>query len=260
MTCASGWDPQKLAAHNMTAIDVATAIRGQNIQAARRSTRPAVRSAADANPFSYPSIRWAASTPAGFRHIVVKVERPRAAAGNMAVSPGPTPAMGRYPPPSGYTFGSPLTPSSKSMGGGNMHVTPSIGDRPPPRRGPRRAGRAATTTSPAPSTASRRSASPSSSSPAPTPWTSPTAVRAQDGGAEEALPRGLDYEIVYDTTPFIRESVDEVFKTLRDAVILVAIVVLLFLQDWRAHDPADDRRARVADRHLRGHGGSWASA
>ena len=48
------------------------------------------------------------------------------------------------------------------------------------------------------------------------------------------FPDGLDYKIVYDTTPFIRESVNEVFYTLRDAVILVAIVVLLFLQDWRA--------------------------
>jgi multidrug efflux pump len=48
------------------------------------------------------------------------------------------------------------------------------------------------------------------------------------------FPDGLDYKIVYDTSPFIRESVDEVFNTLRDAVILVAIVVLLFLQDWRA--------------------------
>jgi multidrug efflux pump subunit AcrB len=48
------------------------------------------------------------------------------------------------------------------------------------------------------------------------------------------FPEGVDYEIVYDTTPFIRESVNEVFYTLRDAVILVAIVVLVFLQDWRA--------------------------
>jgi multidrug efflux pump len=48
------------------------------------------------------------------------------------------------------------------------------------------------------------------------------------------FPDGLGYKIVYDTTPFIRESVNEVFHTLRDAVILVAIVVLLFLQDWRA--------------------------
>jgi multidrug efflux pump len=44
----------------------------------------------------------------------------------------------------------------------------------------------------------------------------------------------LQYKIVYDTTPFIRESVAEVGHTLRDAVILVAIVVLLFLQDWKS--------------------------
>jgi multidrug efflux pump subunit AcrB len=48
------------------------------------------------------------------------------------------------------------------------------------------------------------------------------------------FPAGLDYSIVYDTTPFIEESVNEVFHSLRDAVILVAIVVLIFLQGWRA--------------------------
>jgi hydrophobe/amphiphile efflux-1 (HAE1) family protein len=48
------------------------------------------------------------------------------------------------------------------------------------------------------------------------------------------FPDGLDYRIVYDTTPFIKESIGEVFKTLRDAIILVAIVVLAFLQNWRA--------------------------
>ena len=60
------------------------------------------------------------------------------------------------------------------------------------------------------------------------------ADQEEDGGAEEAFPQGLDYKIVYDTTPFIEQSVDEVFNTLRDAVILVAIVVLFFLQDWKA--------------------------
>jgi hydrophobe/amphiphile efflux-1 (HAE1) family protein len=45
---------------------------------------------------------------------------------------------------------------------------------------------------------------------------------------------GIEYKIVYDTTPFIKESIVEVLKTLRDAVLLVAIVVLLFLQNWRA--------------------------
>ncbi len=48
------------------------------------------------------------------------------------------------------------------------------------------------------------------------------------------FPVDLDYKIVYDTTPFINESINEVFKTLRDAVILVAVVVLLFLQNWRS--------------------------
>jgi multidrug efflux pump len=48
------------------------------------------------------------------------------------------------------------------------------------------------------------------------------------------FPEGLEYQIVYDTTPFISESIVEVVKTLRDAIILVAIVVLIFLQNWRA--------------------------
>lgn len=48
------------------------------------------------------------------------------------------------------------------------------------------------------------------------------------------FPKGIDYKIAYDTTPFIEESIFEVFKSLRDAIILVAIVVLAFLQTWRA--------------------------
>ncbi len=63
----------------------------------------------------------------------------------------------------------------------------------------------------------------------------PTKELKQAGSRRHRLP------IVYDTTPFICESVAEVFKTLRDAVILVAIVVLFFLQDWRARDSADRR-------------------
>ncbi len=48
------------------------------------------------------------------------------------------------------------------------------------------------------------------------------------------FPPGIDYQIVYDTTPFITQSVHEVFKTLVEAMILVAVVVLFFLQDWKA--------------------------
>src|SRR3954447_12074415 len=59
-------------------------------------------------------------------------------------------------------------------------------------------------------------------------------VRAKMNELKERFPEGLDYAIAYDTTPFITESVQEVFKTLRDAIILVAVVVLLFLQNWRS--------------------------
>jgi hydrophobe/amphiphile efflux-1 (HAE1) family protein len=51
---------------------------------------------------------------------------------------------------------------------------------------------------------------------------------------KQRFPQGIESKIVYDTTPFIHESILEVFKTLRDAIILVALVVLVFLQNWRA--------------------------
>jgi multidrug efflux pump len=55
-----------------------------------------------------------------------------------------------------------------------------------------------------------------------------------DGIRKSQFPPGVDYEIVYDTTVFIDESVHEVYKTLYEAFALVFIVVLVFLQDWRA--------------------------
>jgi multidrug efflux pump len=51
---------------------------------------------------------------------------------------------------------------------------------------------------------------------------------------KKRFPPGMDYAIVYDTTPFIKESIREVFETLFDAIVLVALVVLLFLQNWRS--------------------------
>ena len=60
------------------------------------------------------------------------------------------------------------------------------------------------------------------------------AVREKLAALGERFPRGLQARVVYDTTPFIEESKAEVLKTLRDAIVLVALVVLLFLQNWRA--------------------------
>ena len=60
------------------------------------------------------------------------------------------------------------------------------------------------------------------------------AIKKKMKELSQSFPAGLEYKIVYDTTPFIRQSVDEVFNTLIIAVVLVAVVVLFFLQDWKA--------------------------
>ncbi len=59
-------------------------------------------------------------------------------------------------------------------------------------------------------------------------------IRREMEKLKQTFPRGIDYRIIYDTTVFINESVHEVYKTLFEAFVLVFIVVLFFLQDWRA--------------------------
>src|SRR6185369_591399 len=51
---------------------------------------------------------------------------------------------------------------------------------------------------------------------------------------KKAFPPGLEYSIPFDTTGFVKTSINEVFMTLFEAGILVLIVILVFLQDWRA--------------------------
>ena len=48
------------------------------------------------------------------------------------------------------------------------------------------------------------------------------------------FPTGLDYQIIYDPTVFVRQSIEAVVHTLLEAVLLVVLVVILFLQTWRA--------------------------
>ncbi|OHB78829.1 MAG: transporter, partial [Planctomycetes bacterium RBG_16_64_12] len=59
-------------------------------------------------------------------------------------------------------------------------------------------------------------------------------IKAKMKELKAKFPAGVEYKIVYDTTVFIDESVHEVYKTLFEAFVLVFIVVLIFLQDWRA--------------------------
>ncbi len=61
-----------------------------------------------------------------------------------------------------------------------------------------------------------------------------TEVRAKMTELAKSFPPGLSYEIPFDTTVFVNASITEVYKTLFEAGILVLIVILVFLQDWRA--------------------------
>ncbi len=61
-----------------------------------------------------------------------------------------------------------------------------------------------------------------------------TKVRADMETLKKSFPQGMDYKIIYDPTQFVRQSIDAVFHTLLEAVALVVLVVILFLQTWRA--------------------------
>ena len=59
-------------------------------------------------------------------------------------------------------------------------------------------------------------------------------VRAKMEELKKNFPAGVDYSVVYDPTIFVRHSIEAVIHTLFEAIILVVIVVILFLQTWRA--------------------------
>ncbi|MGY3228732.1 multidrug efflux pump [Luteibacter sp. HA06] len=59
-------------------------------------------------------------------------------------------------------------------------------------------------------------------------------VRAEMATLKKDFPQGVDYTIVYDPTVFVRGSIEAVVHTLFEAIILVVLVVILFLQTWRA--------------------------
>jgi multidrug efflux pump len=59
-------------------------------------------------------------------------------------------------------------------------------------------------------------------------------VRAAMKDLKQDMPAGVDYKIVYDPTQFVRSSIEAVIHTLLEAIALVVIVVIVFLQTWRA--------------------------
>jgi hydrophobic/amphiphilic exporter-1 (mainly G- bacteria), HAE1 family len=59
-------------------------------------------------------------------------------------------------------------------------------------------------------------------------------VRKAMATLSKSFPQGLAYNVPFDTTLFVTASIDEVYKTLVEAGLLVLVVILVFLQDWRA--------------------------
>ncbi len=59
-------------------------------------------------------------------------------------------------------------------------------------------------------------------------------VRAVMAEMKPDMPEGVDYSVNYDPTQFVRDSIDAVVHTLLEAVVLVVVVVIAFLQTWRA--------------------------
>src|SRR5499433_420867 len=59
-------------------------------------------------------------------------------------------------------------------------------------------------------------------------------VRRTMAELKKNMPEGVDYEVIYDPTQFVRASIEAVVHTLLEAVALVVLVVILFLQTWRA--------------------------
>jgi len=59
------------------------------------------------------------------------------------------------------------------------------------------------------------------------------AIRTQMADLEKSFPPGMKYAVAFDTTMFVSASLEDVVKTLIEAVVLVVLVIFIFLQDWR---------------------------
>jgi multidrug efflux pump len=182
-------DPQRLAARNMTAMDVAAAIRTQNLDAPAGQIGQSP--ASKGQPFQLPvDTLGRLSDTEHFESIVVK--------SGTATPEEPVPGIVRLRDVAKVEMGA-QNYNQSCMFDGHPSVGLSIYQLPGTN---------------ALDVADR--------------------VRAKMEELKSRFPDDVEYDVGYDTTPYIRESVNEVFNTLRDAVFLVGLVVLVFLQDWKA--------------------------
>lgn len=208
--------PDKLAALNLSAMDVVTAIAQQNVQVAagQIGQQPVPRG----QQFQLTiNTRGRLTDPEQFGDIIVKASQGRA-----PTTPSPTNATDLDPMNLPVTTSSTGGPMPQSTGVVRLRDVARV------ELGSQQYDQSCTLDG-KPSVALSIFQLPGSNA-----LETASGVYAKMKELKSRFPDGLDYKIVYDTTPFIRESVNEVFHTLRDAVILVAIVVLVFLQDWKA--------------------------
>ena len=189
-------DPDRLASRGMTATDVVRALREQNVQvAAGQLGQPPAPAGID---FQLPiNTTGRLPTAAEFADVIVKAGQPG------------SPAAGR----DGYVTGGEIVRLSDV---GRVELGAKSYDM-----SSRLDGRESITIA-----VFQRSGSNALA----------TAAGVRQAMKKLALefPTGLEHAIHYDTTQFVEESIHEVYKTLFEAVVLVFVVVLVFLQSWRA--------------------------
>lgn len=193
-------DPAKLAARNMTASDVLKAIREQNVQvAAGRIGQPPLISDASV-PFQLPvNVQGRLTSESQFGEIILKTGEQGQLVYLRDVVRDDAPGKADLPGTHGIELGA-KNYDVNSYLDGQPSVTLAVFQLP---------GSNALETA--------------------------QTIRAKmEELKERAFPEGVDYRIEYDTTVFVQESIASVYHTLLEAFALVFIVVLVFLQNWRA--------------------------
>jgi multidrug efflux pump len=214
-------DPDRLAALNLSAMDVVTAIAQQNIQVAagqigQPPTTPAQQFQLTINT------QGRLTEPEQFANIIVK-----AGQGNSLVQPSLSTTISQNSSATSIGTTGPTPPSTGIVYLKDV-VTRDKNGKPKVQLGPQQYDQICTLNG-QPSVALSIYQLPGFNA-----LQTANGVRAKMRELKTRFPDGLDYRIVYDTTPFIRESIWEVVWTLIEAIILVALVVLFFLQDWKA--------------------------
>jgi multidrug efflux pump len=196
-------DPNKLASLQMTASDVIRAIQEQNVQvAAGRIGQPPLATTSDVKvPFQLPiTVQGRLTTAEQFEDIIVK----RGSTGEIV-------RLRDVSRPATYDASGRAVEKGVELGAKSYDVNSYLNGKP--------------------STTLAVFQLPGSNALDTAKLVRDKMQSLREGGK---IPAGVDYRIEYDTTVFVEESITSVYHTLIEAFVLVFIVVLVFLQNWRA--------------------------